>query len=81
MMRVLLLNLSAGSLDAIQRALAGQGYQIISESGLTLEEILALSPEVLVTEASPSDLSCCGLIAQVKAQSHAGPSVPPDRPS
>src|SRR5215469_1572555 len=75
MMRVLLLNLSAGSLDAIQRALAGQGYQIISESGLTLEEILALSPEVLVTEASPSDLNCCGLIAQVKAQSHAGPSV------
>ena len=74
MMRVLLLNLSAGS-DAIQRALAGQGYQIITESGLTIEEILALSPEALVTEARPSDLSCCGLIAQVKARSHAGPPV------
>ena len=74
-MRVLLLNLSAGFLDAIQRALAGQGYQIITESGLTIEEMLALSPEVLVTEATPSDLSCCGLIAQVKAHSHVGPSV------
>ena len=74
-MRVLLLNLSAGSLDATQRALAGQGYQIITVSGSTVEEILALSPEILVTEATPSDRSCCGLIAQVKAHSHAGPSV------
>src|SRR6516162_587695 len=72
MMRVLLLNLSAGSLDATQRALAGQGYQIITVSGSTVEEILALSPEILVTEATPSD---CGLSAQVKAHSHAGPSV------
>jgi len=71
-MRVLLLNLSAGSLDATQRALAGQGYQIITVSGSTVEEILALSPEILVTEATPSD---CGLSAQVKAHSHAGPSV------
>jgi len=75
MMRVLLLNLSAGSLDATQRALAGQGYQIITVSGSTVEEILALSPEILVTEGTPSDRSCCGLIAQVKAHSHAGPSV------
>jgi len=74
-MRVLLLNLSAGSLDATQRALAGQGYQIITVSGSTVEEILALSPEILVTEGTPSDRSCCGLIAQVKAHSHAGPSV------
>ena len=73
-MRVLLLNLSAGSLDATQRALAGQGYQIITVSGSTVEEILALSPEILVIEGTPSDRSCCGLIAQVKAHSHAGPS-------
>jgi DNA-binding response OmpR family regulator len=44
-------------------------------SGSTVEEILALSPEILVTEATPSDRSCCGLSAQVKAHSHAGPSV------
>ena len=74
-MRVLLLNLSAGSLDAIQCALAGQGYQIITATGSTIEEILALTPEVLVTEARPSDLTCCALIAQIKSRLHAGPSV------
>jgi S1-C subfamily serine protease len=75
MMRVLLLNLSADSLDAIQRALAGEGYQIIIESGLTIEEILALSPEVLVTEAASSVLNCCGLITQVKSHPDASPAV------
>ena len=74
-MRVLLLNLSAGSLDASQRALAGQGYEIIAESGSTVEQILTLSPEILVTEAMPSDLSCGRLIAQIRTHSHAGPSV------
>jgi S1-C subfamily serine protease len=29
---------------------------------------LTLSPEVLVTEATPSDLSCCGLISQLKSR-------------
>lgn len=75
MMRVLLLNLSADSLDAIQRALAGEGYQITSRSGLTSEEILALSPEVLVTEVTSSVLNCGGLITQFKSHPHPGPSV------
>jgi S1-C subfamily serine protease len=75
MMRVLLLNLSADSLDAIQRALAGEGYQIIIESGLTIEEILALSPEVLVTEATSSVPNFCGLITQVKSHLDASPAV------
>jgi S1-C subfamily serine protease len=30
--------------------------------------VLALSPEVLVTEATPSDLSCCGLVTQLKSR-------------
>jgi S1-C subfamily serine protease len=67
-MRILLLNLNSDALEAVERALAGQGYEITSESGLTVEEVLALSPEVLVTEATPSDLSCCGLITQIKAR-------------
>jgi len=61
-MRILLLNLAATSLEAVNQALAGQGYEIATDSGLTVDEVLALSPEVLVTEATPSDLSCCGLI-------------------
>ena len=68
MMRILVLNLNTDALEAVERALAGQGYEITTESGLTVEEVLALSPEVLVTEATPSDLSCCGLITQIKAR-------------
>lgn len=74
-MRILLLNLGSDSLEAVQRALAGQGYEIASDVGLTVEEVLALSPEVLVTEATPSDLSCCGLITQIKSQPETGPSL------
>ncbi len=68
MMRILLLDFGAASLEAVQKALAGQGYELAVESGLTAEEVLALSLEVLITEATPSDLSCCGLIAQLKTR-------------
>lgn len=67
-MRILILNLRPESLDAATRALSGQGYEVATESGLTVDQVLALSPEVLVTEATPSDLSCCGLVAQLKSR-------------
>jgi len=67
-MRILLLDFGAASLEAVQKALAGQGYELAVESGLTAEEVVALSPEVLVTEATPSDLSSCELIAQLKTR-------------
>src|SRR5215469_9324499 len=73
-MRILLLNLGSASLEAVNAALAGQGYEIATERGLSVEEVLALSPEVLITEATPSDLSCCGLIVQLKAQAETEPS-------
>jgi DNA-binding response OmpR family regulator len=66
-MRILLLNLGMGSTQEVKQALSGQGYEITADRGLTIDEILALSPEVLVTEATPSDLSCCGVISQIKA--------------
>jgi S1-C subfamily serine protease/DNA-binding response OmpR family regulator len=75
MMRILLLSLGSASLEAVKAALAGQGYEIATEGGLTVEEVLALSPEVLVTEATPSDLSCCGLISQLKSQPGSGSSL------
>src|SRR5215467_3594540 len=74
-MRILLLNLGGASLEAVQRSLAGQGYEIAIETGLTVEEVLALSPEVLVTEATPSDLSCCGIVTQLKSQAETGLSL------
>jgi S1-C subfamily serine protease/DNA-binding NarL/FixJ family response regulator len=67
-MRILILNLRPESLGAATRALSGQGYEVATESGLTVDQVLALSPEVLVTEATPSDLSCCGLITQLKSR-------------
>src|SRR5258706_9744644 len=65
-MRLLLLNLDKESTQAANQALSGQGYEITTESSLTVDEILARSPEVLITEATPSDLSCCGMISQIK---------------
>jgi response regulator RpfG family c-di-GMP phosphodiesterase len=67
-MPILFLNLTSMSLEAGKTALAGHGYEIVTRAGLTVEEVLALSPEVVVTEATPSDLSCCELITQLKSQ-------------
>ena len=66
-MRILLLNLGKDSTHEVEQALSGQGYEITTDRRLTLDKVLALSPEVLITEATPSDLSCCGLISQIKA--------------
>jgi S1-C subfamily serine protease len=66
-MHILLLNLGMESIREVKQALSGQGYEITTERTLTLDEIQTLSPEVLVTEATPSDLSCCGVISQIKA--------------
>lgn len=68
MMHILLLNLGASSLEAVQKALVGQGYEIAVENGLTVDDVLSLAPEVIVTEATPSDLGCCGLIMQLKSR-------------
>src|SRR5437868_1252684 len=67
-MRILILNLSDNSAAEVNDALAGQGYEIVSESALDVEQIQALGPELLVTEATPSDLSCCGIITQIKSR-------------
>src|SRR5438445_6230959 len=66
-MRILLVSLGMESTQNVKQALLGQGYEVTSEPSLTVDEILALSPELLITEATPSDLSCCGVISQIKA--------------
>ena len=66
-MRILLLNLDQGSTLEVTRALSGQGYEITTAAAFQWTKLSALSPEVLITEATPSDLSCCGLISQIKA--------------
>jgi S1-C subfamily serine protease len=68
-MRLLFLNLNAEAVVEANNALAGQGYDISTEIGLNVDQVLALSPEVLITEGMPSDLTCCGLITQLKSRS------------
>jgi S1-C subfamily serine protease len=65
-MSILLLNLGTESNQKVEQALSDQGYEITTGRDLTVDAIIALSPEVLITEATPSDLSCCGLISQIK---------------
>ena len=67
-MRILLLNLTAESLLEANNALAGQGYEVATEIGLTIDQVVALTPEVLVTEASATDLDCAGLISSLRAR-------------
>jgi S1-C subfamily serine protease/DNA-binding NarL/FixJ family response regulator len=67
-MRVLLLNLDSESSEKVEHALSGQGYEISTGRTATVDEILAGSPGVVITEATPSDLSCCGVVSQLKAR-------------
>jgi S1-C subfamily serine protease len=67
-MRVLLLDLSGESLQTVQAALAGQGYEVLTDSKLSVDEVLALKPEILVLQATPTDLSCCGLVSQLSSR-------------
>jgi len=67
-MRILLLNLSIDSASEVNTSLAGQGYEIASETGLDVEHIELMAPDLLITEATPSDLSCCGIITQIKSR-------------
>jgi S1-C subfamily serine protease/DNA-binding NarL/FixJ family response regulator len=67
-MKLLLLNLSPQVAQSAQAALAGQGLEILEQHSLDVEQVESLQAQVLVTEASPSDLTCCGLIVQLKAR-------------
>ena len=67
-MRILLLNLSPRSAETVNGALAGQGFEVQEQHTLDVEQVESLQAEVVVTEASPADLTCCGLIVQLKAR-------------
>jgi serine protease Do len=66
-MRILLLNLGVDSTQTVKQALSDQGDEILEDRDLTVDDILGLSPGILITEATPSDLSCCGVVSQIKA--------------
>ena len=66
-MRVLLLNLGSESVDAVDQALRGQGYDIGAEQCLSVDQVLAHSPDILVTDLTGSDCARSSLIAELKA--------------
>jgi S1-C subfamily serine protease/DNA-binding NarL/FixJ family response regulator len=67
-MRILLLNLAPQSRQDVQSALAGQGFETPEHHTLDVAEIEAAQAQVIVTEASPADLTCCGVLMQLKAR-------------
>lgn len=71
-MRILLLNLSNNSAQEGLRALQGEGHGLFTARNLGVDEIISFQAHVLIAEATPSDLSCCQLIDQMKSV--------PDRP-
>ena len=67
-MRVLLLNLAPQSAESVSSALSGQGFDVLQEHTADVQRIESLQVELVVTEASPADLTCCGIIVQLKAR-------------
>jgi S1-C subfamily serine protease/DNA-binding NarL/FixJ family response regulator len=67
-MRIVLLNLTAESAEEVKTALAGQGFELLEQHTLDVSQIQVSQPEVLITEASPADLQCCGVMVQLKAR-------------
>src|SRR5262245_62081302 len=67
-MRVLLLNLSPQTAQSVNAALAGHGFDVLEQHTLDVEQVEALKAEATITEASPADLTCCGMITQLKAR-------------
>ena len=66
-MRILLHNVGAESTSEVEQALRDKGYEVTQTNSLTVDEILAMAPELLVAHATPSDITCCALISQLKA--------------
>ena len=67
LMRVLLLNLSSSSAQEELRALQGEGYVLFTARNLGVDEIISFQAQVLIAEATPSNLSFCHLINQIKS--------------
>jgi DNA-binding response OmpR family regulator len=67
--RVLLLNLSCSAAQEEMQSLEGEGYVLFTARNLGVDQIISFQAQVLIAEATPSDLSCCHLINQIKSVS------------
>ena len=69
--KVLIVEADAGSREHTAKILTDAGYQVSSEFAVTLKTVLASMPDVIVMGASPPQLDCCDLLADVKRSEQA----------
>ncbi|HJZ96414.1 MAG TPA: hypothetical protein VKE70_07895, partial [Candidatus Solibacter sp.] len=64
--KVLVVEADANSREHVAKILTDAGYQVSAEFAVTLKMVLASMPDVIVLGASPPQLDCCDLLADVK---------------
>ena len=69
--KVLVVEADAGSREHVAKILSDAGYQVSAEFAVTLKTVLASMPDVIVLGASPPQLDCCDLLAEVKRSEQA----------
>ncbi|PYY19018.1 MAG: hypothetical protein DMG60_06045 [Acidobacteria bacterium] len=69
--KVLVVEADASSREHVAKILTDAGYQVSAEFAVTLKTVLASMPDVIVMGASPPDLDCCDLLADVKRSEQA----------
>ena len=69
--KVLVVEAEAGSREHVAKILIDAGYQVSAEFAVTLKTVLASIPDVIVLGASPPQLDCCDLLADVKRSEQA----------
>jgi S1-C subfamily serine protease/CheY-like chemotaxis protein len=69
--KVLIVEADAGSREHIAKLLTDAGYQVSAEFAVTLKTVLQSMPDVIVLGASPPQLDCCDLLADVKRSEQA----------
>jgi CheY-like chemotaxis protein len=57
--------------ERIAKLLTDAGYQVTAEFAVTLKTVLASLPDVIILGASPPQLDCCDLLADVKRSEQA----------
>src|SRR5215813_4749074 len=69
--KVLVVDAGANSREHVAKILTDAGYQVSAEFAVTLKTVLASMPDVIVLGASPPQLDCCDLLADVKRSEQA----------
>lgn len=69
--KVLVVEPEAELRERIAKLLTDAGYQVTAEFAVTLKTVLASLPDVIILGASPPQLDCCDLLADVKRSEQA----------